>query len=252
MNKNIVIIFLCLNFFILGNPNEWNYNVSTIKNYNNFSTIGNINSWKHGTKDVMEKYDIKIEKVELYDDKIYPIFYVQFADVDKMNSKWGFKVLEEVLKANGYWNYAIIDKQKNVYFEVIGNKSMKTIEKILYNNTEISSIEKVQVMEEKVLNVIFELTEVKDYLNGIDKYNKKNNKNVKLVTLIQSTPNSKSTNVLDKNYYCVYVGESHETHDVRWNTFYVNKNLTEILIDDIDEGIVTLKNWRMLKKKRGF
>ena len=55
-----------------------------------------------------------------------------------------------------------------------------------------------------------------------------------------------------KNYYMVYIGESHETHNVRWNTFYVKKDLTEILIDDIDKGILSLENWRLLKKKRGF
>lgn len=252
MKKSIAIIFLCLNFLIFGNKNELNYNIKTIKNHNDFSTIGNVTNWKHGTKDIFTKYNIQVEKVELYDNKVYPVFYVRFNNVDIINSQWGLKIFEEVLKANGYWNYSVIDEYNNSCFEVIGNRKNKILKKVLYNGVETNFGETQENIEDKVYDLVFNLPEVQVFFDNIDKYNKKNNKNVKMVSMIQTKPSSTATDNLDRNYYMVYIGESHETHNVRWNTFYVKKDLTEILIDDIDKGILSLENWRLLKKKRGF
>lgn len=56
-----------------------------------------------------------------------------------------------------------------------------------------------------------------------------------LVVRIDEEPD-KSSNSQYKDYYNVYVGENHPDHTVRWNTFYVNEKLNNILVEDITTG----------------
>lgn len=47
----------------------------------------------------------------------------------------------------------------------------------------------------------------------------------------------------------VYVGENHDDHTVRWNTFLVGKNLSEILVDDpLTGNYISLHEWRNKNK----
>lgn len=48
-----------------------------------------------------------------------------------------------------------------------------------------------------------------------------------------------------KDFYCIYVGENHPDHTVRWNTFYVNEDLNKIMVEGIITGdLITLEQWR--------
>ena len=53
-----------------------------------------------------------------------------------------------------------------------------------------------------------------------------------LVVLLEDCPAANSDDTIRQHYYEMYVGESHETHNVRWYHFYIHKNLKEILIYD--------------------
>jgi hypothetical protein len=65
---------------------------------------------------------------------------------------------------------------------------------------------------------------------------------------IDGEPDPKSADPYQRDYYSVYVGESHPDHTVRWNTFLVRKDLGRILVDDILTGkYLTLEEWRKRK-----
>ncbi|MWC27922.1 hypothetical protein [Paenibacillus sp. MMS18-CY102] len=54
----------------------------------------------------------------------------------------------------------------------------------------------------------------------------------------------------NKNYFRIYVGESQETHTLRWGTLFITPDLKEILIDDlIIEEPMSLMEWRKRKQK---
>ncbi|MGG3471620.1 hypothetical protein ABES02_29655 [Neobacillus pocheonensis] len=54
-----------------------------------------------------------------------------------------------------------------------------------------------------------------------------------------------------KPYVAMYVGESHPTHTVRWGTFYVSLDLTDIqTMDYVTGDVISLEEWRRLEKER--
>lgn len=61
--------------------------------------------------------------------------------------------------------------------------------------------------------------------------------------------NGENSQYLGK-YYAIYVGESWESHDVRWDSFYVSENLDNVLWKDVirakdsDFDMYTLDEWR--------
>jgi hypothetical protein len=67
--------------------------------------------------------------------------------------------------------------------------------------------------------------------------------NVKMIIRIDGN----KTNLDNSNnqYYSIYVGENHADHTVRWHTFLVKENLSDIYVDDVITGTYhTLNEWR--------
>jgi len=62
---------------------------------------------------------------------------------------------------------------------------------------------------------------------------------------IRSFPDENSDNIMERDYFAVYIGENHHEYIVNWQWFYVNKNLNEILHGEIISGeCETLEQWR--------
>lgn len=83
-----------------------------------------LDDWQHPVRNVLEKSMAKIEKVELCNGNVYPIFTVylpsgrSFAE----GSKYYNELLENIARANGWWSYAIVDKTNNTVTEISINK----------------------------------------------------------------------------------------------------------------------------------
>ncbi|CAD5198708.1 hypothetical protein [Pseudomonas sp. FEN] len=66
-------------------------------------------AWQHPTRAVLEKDDIKLERVQLCNGGHYPIFHVQLPYDPRGQTKSYFTPLyEQLRKANGKWPYALV------------------------------------------------------------------------------------------------------------------------------------------------
>jgi hypothetical protein len=73
--------------------------------------------WSHPTRRVLEKLDIKIEKVELCNHRTYPIFHVLMKYDPVYHSKDAAKYFRSLwigmMDANGWNPWALVDKNGN-------------------------------------------------------------------------------------------------------------------------------------------
>jgi hypothetical protein len=92
------------------------------------TVIENIKEWQHPVKDIFSKYKVVLYKVELYE-KTYPIFFVKFPYDPWFghNDNYFKPLYYETLKANGFWNYALIDRSSHCKIDVKWDKKSKTL-----------------------------------------------------------------------------------------------------------------------------
>lgn len=90
--------------------------------------ISDISNWKHPTKEVFGKYGIKLNRVEIIEN--YPIFYTKFKK--KISDDELEKILEELLKANGYWDFEIKDEFNKKRIKIYGDRENKKLEQYEY------------------------------------------------------------------------------------------------------------------------
>ena len=70
------------------------------------TVITDIKNWSHPTKQVFEKYNFTVVKVELLKKKTYPVFYVKRKTQDiSINDE---RMLTEIAAKNGYWDFKIV------------------------------------------------------------------------------------------------------------------------------------------------
>ena len=92
------------------------------------TVISNIQEWRHPVKDVLQKHKVIIYKVELHN-KTYPIFYVRFPYDPRLghNDQYFKPLYYETLKANGFWNYAFIDRSFQCRINITWDKKSRTL-----------------------------------------------------------------------------------------------------------------------------
>ena len=100
------------------------------KEYKLLEIIRYIEGWKHSTKSILLNNGFKIEKVEL--DGNYPIFYVKYNENSIAEKTVFEKISQEIFKANGYWDFKIVDEVNKFYVSITGDKKSKKIVKIEY------------------------------------------------------------------------------------------------------------------------
>lgn len=99
-----------------------------------------------------------------------------------------------------------------------------------------------EVTEYLILNVP-EINEFEKEINELS------NGEVTLMIRIDRVPGQQSDSKY-KDYYLIYVGENHDTYGVRWNSFYVRKDLKEILVDNVVTGeVISIEEWRKMKRE---
>ena len=98
------------------------------------TVISNISQWRHPVKDILYKHKVILNKVELHH-KTYPIFYVRFPYDPRLghNDKYFKPLYYETLKANGFWNYAFIDRSFQCRINITWDKQSKTLTESLDN-----------------------------------------------------------------------------------------------------------------------
>ena len=95
---------------------------------NEVTVIKNIQEWRHPVKDILNKHKVILYKVELHN-KTYPIFYVRFPYDPRLahNDKYFKPLYYETLKANGFWDYAFIDRSFQCKINITWDKKSKTL-----------------------------------------------------------------------------------------------------------------------------
>ena len=92
------------------------------------TVISNIKEWRHPVKDILNKHQVIIYKVELHN-QTYPIFYVRFPYDPRLahNDKYFKPLYYETLKANGFWDYSFIDRSFQCKINITWDKKSKTL-----------------------------------------------------------------------------------------------------------------------------
>lgn len=88
-----------------------------------YKRITTVNSWSHPTKDIFKKYKIKLNEVAVF--RTYPIFKVSLNKT--FTSKEIKNVMDELFKANSYWDFEIRDEKKDIRYTIKGDKKNKKI-----------------------------------------------------------------------------------------------------------------------------
>jgi len=93
--------------------------------------IDDIAHWRHPTKDVLSKWKIKLVKVVLLNQKIYPVFYVDGLPFDPMmgyeNAKEMARLEAELFAANGKHDFALEIKQDDIRVEITHDRATRTL-----------------------------------------------------------------------------------------------------------------------------
>ena len=119
--RRVIMGSLCL--FIISN-----FLAVDISLANEVIVISNIQDWHHPVKIILNKHKVVLNKVELRN-KTYPIFYVRFPYDPRLghNDKYFKPLYYETLKANGFWDYAFIDRSFQCRINITWDKKSKTL-----------------------------------------------------------------------------------------------------------------------------
>ncbi|MDF2505689.1 hypothetical protein [Clostridium sp.] len=248
---------------ISSDSNSTNTNVnktnSTVQNKNleidspkysndNLNTIVDIDEWNHPVKYVFKNANIQVKKVEFKNNKTYPIFYVSLSkNIDTNNKTYYKNLIKQIATANGYWDYEIIDTNKNLDIKVICDKSKKDLKQIIYNKDNSYFAESQEDKNESnskdkefIDYITNNVSEVKSFVDSL-----KNNNNAKGIVYVERYPDKNSTNIYIRDYYGLYVGEEHSDHNVNIYRFAINKDNKQILYYDVvNDKYESLSEWR--------
>lgn len=98
-------------------------------------------SWQHPVVNVFKKHGISLYKVHYSQDSKYPTFYVNFKTAmskETVCSSQFYKIGSELLKANSFFSYALIDRKNNL--EILVQRSLKSKKTVITYVTESSYI----------------------------------------------------------------------------------------------------------------
>jgi len=223
---------------------------SPTANTDSSDTLTDLTSWNHPVKYVFKNANVNVTKVVFKNNKTFPIFYVNLTkNLDDNNKIYYKNLIKQVATANGYWDYEIIDQTKNVDIKVSCDRLNRSVKEVTNNgdNTYFSITTETQAGNtdsQMVDYLVNNVSEVKSIMQSLQ-----NNKSgVKGVTYVEREPDPNSTDVYLKNYYGLYVGESHPDHNVNIYRFAINKDTKEILFYDVvNDKYESISNWRASK-----
>lgn len=102
--------------------------------------------------------------------------------------------------------------------------------------------------DERVLMYLEQtVPEVREFRQNIESYNQGSNTNYHFIMRIDSGPDPQSADTLTRDFYYIYVGSDMGSHTSRWNSFYVKKDLSELLVENLAGGSpLTVEDWRQM------
>jgi hypothetical protein len=91
--------------------------------------IDNVHAWQHPVKQVFQEMNVTLYKVELLQNRTYPVFHVKFPYDPHLghNDKYFRTLYQKTLKANGYWSYAFVAPEDRVRVRVTYDRAAKTM-----------------------------------------------------------------------------------------------------------------------------
>lgn len=243
-------------------------NVSTTKKSTNntkvqsVTTISDIDKWDSTVKNVLKNNNIKFVKVDLKNNNTYSIIYVEFPyNIDGDHKNNFRQLIKDIAEANGYGDFKLEDDTKAIFLEVTCDKDKKMVKEVsggpqgyfddLYpsqnGNTSNNQNTTPSTSNEDILTYLRKnVPEIDSLAKSLSE---KSGGTVKLSIYIERKPNSASSDIHLRDYYGVYVGESHPDHSVNIYRFAVQKDNKEILYYDVaQDKYMTLAEWRNQKK----
>ena len=95
-----------------------------------------------------------------------------------------------------------------------------------------------------------EVVEIQTFHDNLISYTNSTDDSVRLLYNIKIDTLSGIKGDPKNVYYSIYVGESHKTHTVRWETFLMSLDMKKIFVYDVGrDTYVTLNEWREQKRK---
>lgn len=112
---------------------------------------------------------------------------------------------------------------------------------------EVSSQDQLDQDERVLMYLEQTVPEVREFRQNIESYNQGSNTKYHFIMRIDTVPDPQSAETLTRDFYYIYVGSDMGTHTSRWNSFYVKKDLSEILVENLAGGRPqTVEEWRHL------
>ncbi len=97
-------------------------------------TSVNLGSWSHPTKSLLIKKGVKLEQVQLCNNKRYPVFYVDFPyDPQGQTKDYFLPLYAEMKKANGGWPYSFVATSDNTIVSVKYEKKGMVVDYEMYH-----------------------------------------------------------------------------------------------------------------------
>ena len=106
----------------------------TVARASDVKVIADIKNWHHPVKAVFQKHKVELYKVALHN-QTYPVFYVKIP-YDPMlghNDNYFHSLYYDTLVANGFWNYAFVDREDGLRINITWNKKTKTLSEDIEN-----------------------------------------------------------------------------------------------------------------------
>lgn len=100
--------------------------------------------------------------------------------------------------------------------------------------------------EEQVCQYLYEMVpEIHDFEQDMVRCNQESNTDYKMIMRIDSKPDPQAGDVMERDFYYIYVGSDMGDHTSCWNRFYVKKDLFAVMAEDIISGTpMTIDEWR--------
>ncbi|WP_234118489.1 hypothetical protein [Clostridium hydrogenum] len=223
-------------------------NTNKSDNNNDDVVITDISSWDHPAKKVFNDNSIKVNKVELKDNKTYPIFYVSLSrDLDAASKNYYLRLMKSIAAANNYWDYEVKDENKDVDIKVTCENKTK-LKSIEYNKDSnyfaAADVQSVANEDDYINYLKDNVPEVKSFVNVLT-----GNKNAKPIIYVDRYPDSSATDKYKRDYYDIYVGEELVDHTTNTYRFGINKDTKEIVYYDLNKNTYeSLEEWRNSRK----
>ena len=91
--------------------------------------ITDTTAWNHPVKNVFKTHAVTLKKVELLREGTYPVFTVDlpYDPTVAATNSFFHPLYFELLKANGWWDFALVSELDGIRIEVGWDKAKKTI-----------------------------------------------------------------------------------------------------------------------------